>query len=234
MKVFRNCLAIVLTVLTSALIIFLPHFDSLRSERALLNNESYRKYQVENDSKLEKSMVAEAFLDIGELYFVFFPNYKPANNAEKKNESLEILNEIFLGSDELITFFNNLFHDSQFYCSTNNALVMINEKPTALVFVSANLTLKEGSLDFVYEQKTGTLLNLSLFLPYDNEKINIELGMQKALESYCSNELDLENGEFWFIYETTHDDLFLDASFGISEIDEEKLEAEKDTYNIPN
>ena len=114
---------------------------------------------------------------------------------------------------------DKILSDGNLTCFQKKVLTVMDNHPVALNLIKVIVATPNGSLEFMFENKTKTLLSLSYYLSssLDNYKTGTESfanDLNSALAVYCKNRLELSIGEYNTEY-TIYDQNYSDITFSI-------------------
>lgn len=196
-------ICILLIVLTGC-VVFMPQFISGQREKDKLSKTVYRNYNAGDRPRLTSEIVARLYynreIDIGYNF----------GGAEKENEHSEImrktvmeLTDMLFGKDETVCrHIESIISGGTFDYYRNSSLVKVDNKPTALNFIT--FCLKNGNTYFeiIFEEKTKTVIR-STFDFFTKEFADTENAddcfrtINSLLENYYENELNFTKEEYY-------------------------------------
>lgn len=213
MKKFKNIgIIFLLTVLTCG-VVLVPQLVSKQYEKELLSKTVYRSYNAGNRPKVTCEQVARLYRD-REVNVDY--NSQPVINGSSPSASGQsgdlkairddviYLIDILFGKDKSVSDpLKEILTEGKVSFYRNGKLIKIDNRPTALNFVSCNVINGANSFQIIYEEKTKTLIRLSCDIDGANfkNKSDRELYRENVAamtKKYFEEQLKLESGEYFF------------------------------------
>lgn len=196
----KICLIFLLIIITG-FIVFIPPFVSGQYEEKITNKITHRDYYASNRPKLTSEQVARLYynreISIGLNSF---------NTNTENSDNEIILKDIFLLIDMLFAeneligdSVKDLVFNSEINCFRSNSLIKINNKPTAINFVSCGTKNEKGYIEIDYEEKTKTIVQFSCYI-FDETFENIrdtDSSSSPIFTNYYKKQLNLKDYEYY-------------------------------------
>ncbi len=228
MSKIKRITIILLLILITVCVIFLPRFLSKQNEESLLQKKTYRNYDVRGNKKITSKQVAELYcnneLNIGGN---FYSSFDKANDDRIQDDLDALFNTIFESYKNVFDRFSSLVVNGEIHLERSSVLTMIDSQPIALSFANVIIQNKEDTLELTYEEKTKTLIHM--YYAYQGEPVIsestslFEENFSPAIDNYCKKQLGLKADSYYCesnypgICENEVGDVFMrcDINFGI-------------------
>ena len=201
-KVKKISVFLLLLIMTVC-IVFLPQLMNEQNEERLLNKKIHWDYNMRNTTKITSNQVAELYynretgigvyndasLDIG--------NYEPSLIQEK---SFELFETVFENNEPIYEHIKMMITNGTLHYSQSSTLIKLDNQPIALNFIDVVITSSDGTFEFVYEEKTKTLISLSCvsssyYLNYQYDNISF---IKSAVKDYYEIQLGIDTSEYYY------------------------------------
>lgn len=208
-----------LLILLTFCVVFLPYLINNQNENAILHKKTYWNYTARNNTEPSSAQVIKLYQNY-EVHFNFISSTDNPNTKRGIAEGAAQLFETVFESDEYLSeYMNKILTDGSLICFQNDVLTVIDNRPVALNLIKVIAETSNGSLEFIYEAKTKTLMAFSCYLyaPLNNYKAGTKCFINdftSVLTAYCKNELGLGTEEYYIQYEI-QDQNYININFGI-------------------
>ena len=215
----------VLLIILTVCIVFLPQLMSEQNEEKLLKQKIYWDYNIRGGTKITSNQVAELYYNreirIGTYNDVSLDteNYEPSLIQEK---SFELFETVFENNEPICEHIKMMIINGTLHYSQSRTLIKLDNQPIALNFIDVVITSSDGTFEFVYEEKTKTLISLSCvslsyYLNYEQEDTSLIASLELAVKSYYENQLQLGANEYYCSNELVDKDAMKEyyTEFGI-------------------
>lgn len=193
----------VLLIILTVCIVFLPQLMSEQNEEKLLNQKIYWDYNIRGGTKITSNQVAELYYNreirIGTYNDVSLDteNYDPSLMQEK---SFELFETVFENNEPICEHIKMIITNGTPHYSQSSTLIKLDNQPIALNFIDAVITLSDGTFEFVYEEKTKTLISLSCvsssyYLNYQYDNISF---IKSAVKDYYEIQLGIDTSKYYY------------------------------------
>ena len=223
-KVKKISVFLLLLIMTVC-IVFLPQLLNEQNEERLLNKKIHWDYNMRNTTKITSNQVAELYynreIGIGVYNDVSLDieNYEPSLIQEK---SFELFETVFENNEPICEHIKMMIINGTLHYSQSSTLIKLDNQPIALNFIVVVITSSDGTFEFVYEEKTKTLISLSCvslsyYLNYEQEETSLIASLELAVKSYYENQLQLGANEYYCSNELVDKDAMKEyyTEFGI-------------------
>ena len=153
-----------LLILLTFCVVFLPYLINNQNENAILHKKTYWNYTARSNTELSSAQVIKLYQNY-EVYFNFISSTDNPNTKRGIAEGAAQLFETVFESDEYLSeYMNKILTDGSLICFQNDVLTVIDNRPVALNLIKVIAETSNGSLEFIYEAKTKTLMAFSCYL----------------------------------------------------------------------
>lgn len=206
-KISSKCMLLLLLIMT-ACIVFLPQFVSGQNESSLLHKKIYRNRDMQNSTKITGEQVAKIFYnrEISISTSHFTPLEEGGNISFMMEKTLASLEHIF-GDNELIyDHIKTIIINGSSQYSQSSTLAKCDNQPIALHFIDVTVTDDDKVLKITYEEKTKTVtffsyLASSYYMDYEYEDQFFGDSFEAAVRDYYENELKISQTKYYFLNE---------------------------------
>ena len=199
----------VLLIILTVCIVFLPQLMSEQNEEKLLNQKIYWDYNIRGGTKITSNQVAELYYNreirIGTYNDVSLDteNHDPSLMQEK---SFELFETVFENNEPICEHIKMIISDGIANYSQNSTLVKIDNQPTALNFIDVVITNTDSVLEFVYEEKTRTLISLSCislsyYMNYQYDNILFMDSLKSVVKDYYESQWGIDTSKYYYLTE---------------------------------
>ena len=225
-KVKKISVFLLLLIMTVC-IVFLPQFMSGQNEENLLNKKIYWDYNVRDSTKITSEQVAELYYN-REINIVTY-NFISLNEGNydaslMKEKSLALFEIVFESNESICEHIKMIITNGSPQYSQSSTLTKIDNQPIALNFIDVVITSSDGTFEFVYEEKTKTLISLSCvslsyYLNYQYDNISFINSLKSAVKDYYEGQLGIDTNEYYYSNELVQKDDMKEynTEFGISQ-----------------
>ena len=227
-KIKSVAIILLLLVLTTA-IVFVPYFISKNVDGQRLNNTSRWNYSAQKAVKITDKDVALLYYN-GKIDTDVYKNFERpvfGENAGINDTNYSINKDIYALFDKV--FSNNeiigscmkaMFDSSDVEFSQAEVLTMIDERPVVLNVICVIAKTVHGTMEIIYEQKSNAMIGFNYYsvFPLDETNSIKSKELVEAVSQYYANRLELNNRQFFAHYEMMEKSDFKNyfAWFGIS------------------
>ena len=208
MTFIKKLLCAVLLFTVTVVTVMLPEVLSrYRIDRRTQKIYSYT-LNTSNYIKLTSDAVARLFCNISSFNgFTTNPSSSVIlNNSEYTQDGISdninsLFETVFSNNTELCNYFKSVIDNSIPNCTREYILTVYSDLPVALSIINVSYKSEFEYFDFSFEEKTGTLINLSYIsfsevMSNKYDTVLSENDMQSALEKYCIQTLKLSKHNF--------------------------------------
>lgn len=221
MNRLRNITTLLLLVIITVCIVLLPQrFDEKREDN-LLKGTSFRNLSIRNSVKITRHDVAQLY-NQRMIYieaFAYTPVTSENNDIEQiRRDSAEIFSEVFGNESKFTVRLNKILENETMKNSFQKVeIIMFDNHPLALNIYLIQIPYADFTLQYIYEQKTKTLLNFCFFnFNYDNTfSIEKNIGeIEECAKKYIKEKLGMSESQSYIHFETAN---YEDSPYGFIE-----------------
>lgn len=195
----------VLLIILTVCIVFLPQLMSEQNEEKLFNQKIYWDYNIRGGTKITSNQVAELYYNreirIGTYNDVSLDteNYEPSLMQEK---SFELFETVFENNEPIYEHIKMIITNGTPHCSQSSTLIKLDNQPIALNFIDVVITSSDGTFEFVYEEKTKTLISFSCvsfsyYLNYEQKDTSLIDSLEVEVQNYYENQLEIGTNGYY-------------------------------------
>lgn len=203
-KVKKISVFLFLLILTVC-IVFLPQLMNEQNEERLLNKKINWDYNMRNTTKITSNQVAElyynrevgvgAYNDVSDI-----ENYEPSLMQEK---SFELFETVFENNEHIYEHIKMIITNGTPHYSQSSTLIKLDNQPIALNFIDVVIRSSDGTFEFVYEEKTKTLISfscvsLSYYLNYEQKDTSLIDSLEVEVQKYYENQLKIGTNGYYY------------------------------------
>lgn len=202
-KVKKISVFLLLLIMTVS-IVFLPQLMSKQNEERLLNKKIHWDYNMRNTTKITSNQVAELYYNrevgIGVYNDVSdIENYEPSLMQEK---SFELFETVFENNEPIYEHIKTIITNGTPHYSQSSTLIKLDNQPIALNFIDVAITSSDGTFEFVYEEKTKTLISFSCvsfsyYLNYEQKDTSLIDSLEVEVQNYYENQLEIGTNGYY-------------------------------------
>lgn len=202
-KVKKISVFLLLLIMTVS-IVFLPQLMSEQNEERLLNKKIHWDYNMRNTTKITSNQVAELYYNrevgIGVYNDVSdIENYEPSLMQEK---SFELFETVFENSEPIYEHIKMIITNGTPHYSQSSTLIKLDNQPIALNFIDVVIASSDGTFEFVYEEKTKTLISFSCvsfsyYLNYEQKDTSLIDSLEVEVQNYYENQLEIGTNGYY-------------------------------------
>lgn len=163
MNKFKTFLTVVLLLLITVGVVFVPQIVGKINEKVLLNEVVNRNYSVGKRPKLTKNQVARLYYN-REIDIDFSLPSEISDEDERsavKNSVIRIVYNLFQNDAVVFSSVEKILESENYSCSRKSILTKIDNQPTALNFINYGVKDEERYFEILYEEKTETVIGLA-------------------------------------------------------------------------
>ena len=215
----------VILIILTVCIVFLPQLMSEQNEEKLLGKKLYWNYNVHDGTKMTSNQVAELYYNREVRISVYndvsldIDNYDPSLMQQK---SFELFETVFKNDKSICEHIKKIVSNGTPHYSQSSTLIKIDNQPIALNFIDVVMTSSDDTFEFIYEEKTKTLISfscvsLSYYLNYEQKDTSLIASLELAVKNYYENQLQLGTNEYYCSNESIDKDAMKEyyIEFGI-------------------
>lgn len=215
----------VILIILTVCIVFLPQLMSEQNEEKLLGKKLYWNYNVHDGTKMTSNQVAELYYnrEVGISVYndvsLDIDNYDPSLMQQK---SFELFETVFKNDKSICEHIKKIVSNGTPHYSQSSTLIKIDNQPIALNFIDVVIQSSDDAFEYVYEEKTKTLISLSsvslsYYLNYQYDNTSFINSLKSAIEDYYESQLGLNTSEYYYLNESVQKDDMKDyyIEFGI-------------------
>ena len=201
MKKLKYAGALLLLIVLTAGVVFIPQLISGQKEEQRLNEVVYRDYTASQRPKLTGEQVARLYCD--RETDIRYNSSQNDGDAEKIREDAMYLTEsLFRKEIDLCEPIVAFIEKNALSHSRSSSLILVDNQPTALHFVSCSAKGNDAVFEIVYEDKTKTVISFSADSPGSSFRTGEEMDQYAAavasqLNSYFEEQLHLSRDEYY-------------------------------------
>ena len=194
---------LLLAALTVA-VVLIPQLISKRREAKRINKIIYRDYNASERAVLTDGQVARLYY---ERQIDINGNSRMVGNKGDDEELIrrgvtELTDRLFGKGTDLGEPFNTRIEESNLSCSRNSCLILVDNHPTALNFVSCYIKENNIVFEIIYEEKTKTLLRFGVdasAVQFRNveEAEQYSTRVEWQIQAYFKDELQLGSEKYY-------------------------------------
>lgn len=204
----------VILIILTVCIVFLPQLMSEQNEEKLLGKKLYWNYNVHDGTKMTSNQVAELYYnrEVGISVYndvsLDIDNYDPSLMQQK---SFELFETVFKNDKPICEHIKKIVSNGTPHYSQSSTLIKIDNQPIALNFIDVVITSSDDTFEYVYEEKTKTLISLSsvslsYYLNYQYDNISFINSLKSAIEDYYESQLGINTSEYYYTNELVQKD----------------------------
>ena len=204
----------VLLIILTVCIVFLPQLMSEQNEEKLLGKKLYWNYNVHDGTKMTSNQVAELYYnrEVGISVYndvsLDIDNYDPSLMQKK---SFELFETVFKNDKPICEHIKKIVSNGTPHYSQSSTLIKIDNQPIALNFIDVVITSSDDTFEYVYEEKTKTLISLSsvslsYYLNYQYDNTSFINSLKSAIEDYYESQLGINTSEYYYSNESVQKD----------------------------
>lgn len=212
MKKLKTVLILLLLFSVTAFMVFFPQIINIYNEKRILEKTDYWSYDNRAGVSLTSKQVAKLF-SLPEISVMTYVGYNAINDAEYTADGISTdINFLFdtvFGKDEAVcNYVKSIMRNGNPSCTREYVLTVADDRPVVLNLMTVSYKDGFDCVDFTYEEKTKTLLSFNycaysptLETKYDSNSYELPIlidKMDSVVNSYCKNELGLNDNEFYF------------------------------------
>lgn len=215
----------VILIILTVCIVFLPQLMSEQNEEKLLGKKLYWNYNVHDGTKMTSNQVAELYynrevgISVYNDVYLDIDNYDPSLMQQK---SFELFETVFENNEPICEHIKMIITNGTPDYSQSSTLIKLDNQPIALNFIDVVITSSDGTFEFIYEEKTKTLISfscvsLSYYLNYEQKDTSLIASLELAVKNYYENQLQLGTNEYYCSNESIDKDAMKEyyIEFGI-------------------
>lgn len=240
MNKFKSIAIILMLLILTASVVFLPYIISEKNGNQRLGEKSRWNYSAEKAVNITDKQVALLYhngkinVDVYDRFdTVGGKNDGAVNISDNIRKDVSILFDcVFAKNETICSCMKEMLRNSSIEHSQTEVLAMIDERPVVLNVVCVIAQTVHGTMEVNYEQKSHTLLNFNYYSVFPLDETN-SIKSEKLVETvshYYTNRLELKNNQFYACYETIEKDDFKNYCvwFGISNFEKEIMSEKED------
>lgn len=204
----------VILIFLTVCIVFLPQLMSEQNEEKLLGKKLYWNYNVHDGTKMTSNQVAELYYnrEVGISVYndvsLDIDNYDPSLMQQK---SFELFETVFKNDKPICEHIKKIVSNGTPHYSQSSTLIKIDNQPIALNFIDVVITSSDDTFEYVYEEKTKTLISLSsvslsYYLNYQYDNTSFINSLKSAIEDYYESQLGINTSEYYYSNESVQKD----------------------------
>lgn len=200
----------VLLIILTICIVFLPQLISEQNEERLLNKKIQWDYNIRDTTIVTGKQVAELYysreISIGVYNDISLDkdHYKLSLMQEK---SFELFEAVFESDESICGHIKMIITDGTPHYSQSSTLIKIDNQPIALNFIDVIITSSNDAIEFVYEEKTKTLISFfcvssSYYLSYQYDNKSFINSLDAAVKDYYESKLEIDTSKYYYSNES--------------------------------
>ena len=204
MRNLKNISILLLLIILTVGVVFIPQFISGQREEKLLNEIVYRDYNAGYRPKLTDKEVARLYHDRKiDINLHLLQGSTADNDAEKIQEDVVYLTELLFSKETAMCEpIGAILENNALSCFRSSSLILVDNQPTALNFVSCGVKGNDVVFEILYEEKTKTIIGFLVDSPdhtfNSNEEMDLHVAMIESLiNSYFEEQLHLNRDEYY-------------------------------------
>lgn len=211
MNRLRNITALLLLMIITVCIVLLPQRIDEKREDNLLKGTSFRNLSIRNSAKITRHDVAQLY-NQRMIYieaFAYTPVTSENNDIEQiRSDSMELFSEVFGNESKFTARLNKILENETMKNSYQKVeIIMFDNHPLALNIYLIQIPYADFTLNYIYEQKTKTLLNFSFFNFKNNNDNTFIIGkyigeIEECARKYIKEKLGMSESKCYIHYET--------------------------------
>lgn len=188
-------------ILLTFCVAFLPRLVSNQNENAVLSRRVYWNYTAHSSKEISSEQVIKLYQNREFDFNFIYSADEPYGNTAAAEGSAQLFEIVFESNEELIEYMKKIMANGVLTCFKSNVLTVVDNRPVAFSLIRVIIETYDGSFEFIYENKTKTLMTFSYYLstPLNNYKTGAQAfinDLNSALDAYCQNILGLSAGEY--------------------------------------
>ena len=201
MKKWKNIGILFLLIILTVGVVFIPQLISEQRVEHLLNEIVYRDYNASQRPKLTSEQVARLYYN--RQIDIKYNGLQNSNDVEKIQEDVVYLTE-FLFSKEpaMCESINTILEDKALRCFRSISLILVDNQPTALNFVTCGVKGNDVFFEILYEEKTKTIIGFSVDSLkntfHSNEEMELyAANIESLIKRYFEEQLHFSQDEYY-------------------------------------
>lgn len=196
MMKWKNIGFLFLLIVLTIGVVCVPPLISEQREEHLLNEIVYRDYNAGQRPKLTSEQVARLYYS--RQIDIKYNSLQNNNDTEKIQKDALYLSEILFSKEPaMCESINTILEGKALSYSRSSSLILVDNQPTALNFVSCVVKEKDVVFEIIYEEKTKTIIGFTIDSLdntfHSNEAANIE----SLIKCYFEEQLHLSQDEYY-------------------------------------
>lgn len=192
-RIKKLTMFLLLAVITVC-VVLVPQIINGQSEVRILNKTVYWKYNGRGSTKITSKQVAELYYNSGFIGSVY--NSEEYYSKRISDDSKALFDVVFESNPDICAQMKNIFGSGLPFYTVSNALTMINNNPIVLNFITVSQKTQYGIMEFIYEEKTQTLLDFNYTCSFYNDEPEFD-ALELSVTNYY-NKLGLSSEQFFF------------------------------------
>lgn len=195
MKTSKKILICFLLVILTCSVVFVPMFLSGQNEKDALSTIARRSFSATDETKLTSEQVARLY---------FNNDVVGDKNCDIPKESIfDILDMMFSEDEAVCDYLKGIVENSHLDCIRSKNIINIDNQSTVLSFVRCSADSEQGSLSVVYEEKTNTIIDISVSFYVEEFKYeeSIDDFIQEVslmISNYYETKVGMYQDEYYF------------------------------------
>ena len=200
MMKWKNIGFLFLLIVLTVGVFCVPPLISEQREEHLLNEIVYRDYNASQRPKLTSEQVARLYYN--RQIDIKYNSLQNNNDTEKIQKDVVYLSEFLFNKEPaMCESINTILEDKALSYSRSSSLILVDNQPTALNFVSCVVKGNDVVFEIVYEEKTNTIISFWVDSPEnpfhsDEEMDSYGASLESLINSYFEEQLHLSRDEY--------------------------------------
>ena len=189
MMKWKNIGFLFLLIVLTVGVVCVPPLISEQREEHLLNEIVYRDYNASQRPKLTSEQVARLYYN--RQIDIKYNSLQNNNDTEKIQKDVVYLSEFLFNKEPaMCESINTILEGKALSYSRSSSLILVDNQPTALNFVSCVVKENDVVFEIIYEEKTKTIIGFTI------DSLDNTFHSNEEMELYAANIESLINRYF--------------------------------------
>lgn len=201
MMKWKNIGFLFLLIVLTVGVVCVPPLISEQREEHLLNEIVYRDYNAGQRLKLTSEQVARLYYN--RQIDIKYNSFQNNNDTEKIQKDVLYLSEsLFSKEPAMCESINTILEGKALSYSRSSSLILVDNQPTALNFVSCVVKENDVVFEIIYEEKTKTIIGFTIDSLdntfHSNEEMELyAANIESLIKCYFEEQLHLSQDEYY-------------------------------------
>lgn len=201
MMKWKNIGFLFLLIVLTVGVVCVPPLISEQREEHLLNEIVYRDYNASQRPKLTSEQVARLYYN--RQIDIKYNSLQNNNDTEKIQKDVVYLSEFLFNKEPaMCESINTILEGKALSYFRSSSLILVDNQPTALNFVSCVVKGNDVVFEIIYEEKTKTIIGFTIDSLnntfHSNEEIELyAANVESLIKCYFEEQLHLSQDEYY-------------------------------------